>query len=365
MMKAMNSKLFRILLIPLCATGIVSGQTFSEKKIVEKSFPANGTVTLEVNNKYGTIHITSWDKDSVAIKAEIDANSQKADRLKKIMDGIDIDISENSYMIGVETEFDLNFNMLFESFKGMTNNLIPYDSRIQVNYYISAPDYLNMRIINRYGDVYMENNSGKFELELANGSFKANSLKLESNLVLTFCDATINKIAEGKIEASFSEIVVGEADDLTINSSSSRIDVEKGHRLTTDSRRDKFFIDEVESLQGSSYFTDFRIDELNNELKMASKYGSIRVSRINRTVEKIDIYSGYLDINLTLDREMSYSLQIKHTNTVMVLPEDKSGIKTETLDEEKKEYFTKGTIGASPVKTDLKIDAVRGNIFIR
>ncbi len=93
-----------------------------------------------------------------------------------------------------------------------------------------------------------------------------------------FCDATINRISEGHIDASFSEVMIGESKDLSINSVSSRFDLEKAEKVNTDSRRDKFFIGKVRSLKGTSYFTDFRIDEMEKEINLVTKYGSIRAN---------------------------------------------------------------------------------------
>ena len=61
--------------------------------------------------------------------------------------------------------------------------------RVEINYYISIPEYLNLKIENKYGDVYMEDITGDFSISISNGSFKANSLGKNSSINLTFCDA--------------------------------------------------------------------------------------------------------------------------------------------------------------------------------
>jgi hypothetical protein len=361
----MNYRLFTTIIISLLTTIIISGQSFSEKRVFQKSSPVNREVTLEINNKYGTIHITPWDKDSVSVKAEIEATASKLDRLQKIMEGVRIDFLDTRFLVRAVTEFQQNFNMLVESFKGMTDKLIPYDSRIQINYFISVPEYLNIRITNRYGNVYMENTTGKFSLNLSNGSFKANSLDLTDNLELAFCDATINRINKAHIDASFSEVTIGESKDLSINSISSRFDLEKAENINIDSRRDKFFIGKVKALKGTSYFTDFRISEMEKEINLVAKYGSVRANLLNKSTEIVTIYSGYTDIDLSFDPALSYTLDIKHTNTFLVLPEGNSKFEKKTIDDEKKEYMTYGTVGKNPGIVKVSIDATRGNIYLK
>ena len=80
-----------------------------------------------------------------------------------MFDGITVNITDSKYVVRAITEFTSNINTLFESFKGMTSKIISYDSHIEINYFINIPEYLNLNIENKYGDVYMEDNSGEFQ----------------------------------------------------------------------------------------------------------------------------------------------------------------------------------------------------------
>lgn len=361
----MHFKSAILTLIFIICGGLLSGQSFSEKKVIRKTLPVSKEATLELDNKYGTIHITPWTRDSVAVRAEVEAFASSLDRLHKMFQGIDVNISETSFLVRVRTEFTQNISMLFESFKGMTNKIIPYESRIQINYYISAPEYLNMKIINKYGDVYMENNTGKLSLNLSNGSFKANKIGETDGIDLTFCDATINKMGSGYLDASFSEIEIGESADLTINSISSRFDIRKSTKLRVESRRDKFYIGSVGLVSGNSYFSDLKIDELQKEINLVTKYGSLNADHIEKGFDLITVNSGYTDISLAFDPAASYNLDIRHTNTFLVIPEKNSSTEKKKLNEEKDEYMTFGTVGRNPGKTKVMIDATRGNIYLK
>jgi hypothetical protein len=361
----MNYKFVLPILTFLVFSEISAGQAFTEKRIFRKTVPVNREMAFELNNKYGTVNITSWSYDSVAIRAEVEASTSNLERLRKMFQGIDVDISETSFLVRAETEFTQNISMLFESFKGMTNKIIPYESRIQINYFISAPEYLDMRIDNKYGDVYLENNTGKFSLSLSNGSFKANSLNDAKGINLTFCDATVNRIRSGNLNTSFSEVEIEESQDLSITSISSRFDLEKTGRLNIESRRDKFFIGNVLTISGDSYFTSFRIDNLGKEINLDTNYGSLNADLVGKTVELITLNSSYTDIELNFDPSLSYNLDIKHLNTFLVLPEKKSRLEEKTLNEDKKEYMTFGTVGSNPGNVKVVINATRGNIYLK
>jgi hypothetical protein len=343
----------------------LAAQNNSETRSYIKAFSVTKETSLEVINKYGTVEITPWKKDSALIRVEVKASASSQERLRKIFNGISIDITDSKLSIRAHTEFTQNINMLFESFKGMTSKLISYDSKVEINYYINIPEYLNLNINNKYGDVYMENVTGNFSVSVSNGSFKANSLSKGSDLNLVFCDATINSVISGRIDANFSEITIGESADLTINSISSRFDIKSIGLLSTESRRDKFYIGSIEVLKGNSYFTDFRMNKLKHEIDLTTKYGSVNSDLIDKGFESVDINSGYSDISLEFDDEASYNVDIRHINAFVVLPDKNTKTEKKVINEDKKEFMTFGTIGKNPRGSKVKIDATRGNIYLK
>ncbi len=361
----MNYKIIIMINIILLIFRSLSAQSDTEVRTFMKTVHVGKETSLEVNNKYGSIHISPWNKDSASIRAEIKAVASGYDKLEKMFDGITINITETSYLVRAQTDFTQNINTLFESFKGMTSKFISYDSHVEINYFINIPDYINLRIENKYGDVYMENNTGNFSVTVSNGSFKANSLGKGSSVTISFCDATINSIGSGKINASFSDLIIGETGDLTINSISSRYEIKKASIIMTESKRDKFFIDNIESIKGNSYFTDFKMSNLRKELDLITRYGSINADNIEKRFEFIDINSGYSDISLRFEQGSSYNFDIRHINSFLVLPDKDIRTEKKALSEEKKEYMTYGAVGRNPGTSKVKIDATRGNIYLK
>jgi hypothetical protein len=361
----MNYKIIMIINLIFLFFSSLSAQSETETRNFIKTIPVGKETSLEISNKYGTIQVTPWKKDSVYIRAEVKAFASNQSRLSKMFDGITVNITDSKFLVRAETDFTQNINMLFENFKGMTSKLISYDSRVEINYYVSMPEYINLRIENKYGDIYMEDITGEFSVSLSNGSFKANSLSKGSVIKLAFCDATINSVISGKIDASFSEISIGTTEDLSINSISSRFDIKRAGTLRVDSRKDKFFVSNADVLQGTSYFTDYNIRNLKRDLNLSTKYGTVSADLIEKGFESVNINSGYTDISLGFDQGASYNLEIRHINSFLVLPDKNIKTERKTLNDDKKEYITFGTVGRNPGTTRVKIDATRGNIYLK
>ncbi|HZY25692.1 MAG TPA: hypothetical protein VFE71_07695, partial [Bacteroidales bacterium] len=95
------------------------------------------------------------------------------------------------------------------------------------------------------------------------------------------------------------------------------------------------------------------------------KYGSITAELIEKAFESIDINSSYSDISLNFDPGASYNLDVKHLNAFLVLPDKNIKTEEKTLNGDKKEYITTATVGKNPGKSKVKIDANRGNIYLK
>jgi hypothetical protein len=320
---------------------------------------------LELTNKYGTMHINTWNKDSASVRVELKAYASNKEKLKKMFDGVSINFTETNDLLKVQTELSQNFSMIFENFKGMTSKYFSYDSRIEINYYVNVPEYLNMEIENKYGDLFMEDSKGKLIVNLSNGSFKANSLGYGTTLTLSFCDASIKSVSSGSLTTNFSEVSLDETGDIMINSISSRFEIKKAGTVNMDSRRDKYFIEEADILKGTSYFTEYRIDRINREINLSSRYGSIDAKLVERGFNAINLNTGYTDITLEFDEKSAYSFDIRYLNSFLVLPSNNTRSEQKIISQEKKEYMTFGTYGENPGIAKVKIDANRGHIYLK
>ncbi|HBC78008.1 MAG TPA: hypothetical protein DEO60_10690 [Bacteroidales bacterium] len=343
----------------------LSAQSVSEKRSFIKSIPLSRDARLEVDNKYGDIHITSWKKDSVTIRAEIEAFAPNHSRLQKMLDGIEVNISGTGSLIMAETVFGKEITVLLESFKGITGKIIDYDSRVQISYYINIPEYVDISIENQFGDIFMEDNTGVVSVSLSKGNFEAASLNRISDLSLDFGDADIGSVRSGKINSTFSKIKIEQSDDISINSTSTRFDLGKAGKVNVESRRDKFYIGRISGITGISYFTDYKIETLTGTTDLDLKYGSFDIERVDEGFEKISLESDYSDITTEFDPSASFELEIRHTNAFVVLPDKNIKSEKEVLNEDKKEYLITGKIGNNPGSRILKIEAKRGNIYIK
>ena len=141
----------------------LSAQSFTESKKIERVFPVISSTTVEIINKYGKIHVLSWDKDSVGIDIELTVKSDDLNKVRKVMNTIDFDFTNTDYYVIAETEFGKKYNSLFENIKKFAESLIPSDNVVDIDYIVQVPETIELKINNKYGDVYIDNHKGNIK----------------------------------------------------------------------------------------------------------------------------------------------------------------------------------------------------------
>lgn len=361
----MIRKITLLTLMLLSSGFLLSAQSASEKRSYSNSFPAHKDTKLEIFNKYGDVKISAWNKDSIYILAEVEAFSPDEDRVRRMINGVEPEINGSSMIVSAKTKIKDGIIDLTESFKGITEKVVNYESRVKISYYINAPVYTEIRIENQFGDISIEKNNNIVFVSLSNGNFEAGELNTLSDLKLAFGEGVINFVRSGKFNISFSRISVSESGELVINSTSSRYELEKTGIVTTESRRDKFFIGQIDELKGASYFTDFRIETLNSSSDVTIKYGKLDIGLIKNDFKGADIKSSYSDIYLDFGQSAAFDLEIRHVNSFVVIPDKNAKIVKEVINKDKNEYLITGRFGNNSGTGKLMIDAVKGNIYLR
>lgn len=354
-----------ILLLGLPAIVPVLAQGYSETRTYKRSFSAGRDVALEITNKYGTIQVTNGRSDSILVRAEVVASSSNAQRMRKMMNGVSVNMAETAWSIRVQSDFSANPGFLFEDLKNLTGKLIPYENRLQVNYFITIPRGIALKIDNMYGDVYLEDVMGSLDLTLSNGSLQAGYIQKATDISLSFVNGTIAGIGSGRVSFSYSDLKIGESGDLDMTARSSKIELAAVEKLSVNSRRDKIFIGSLNSITADSYFSDFSIESTSDEVILKSSYGSFRAPALLKSLSLLSVNAQFTELYFGLENGLQAGVDIKTTSTSTSLPAANAKLSTQVLNREKNETVTFGNIGGDRAGTRIKIDAIKGSLTVK
>ncbi len=360
--QAMNYKSLLMVAMILPAWLTVTGQQISDSKTLRKSFRAGSDAILEVNNKYGDIHITHSRNDSITVTAEITASSNSGDKINALMSDVEVNITEAGTSVRAVTSFRKGITPLFESLKGLTKNLVNFDSRLKIDYRIECPPSTVLRITNSYGDVYIGDETPVLALKLSNGNLDAAAVGNAQMMELTFCKANVRTISEGKLTLSFSELRTREAGTIKLSGTSSKAWIDACKSADLDSKRDDFHFGTLGVMTGTSYFSDIIADRMTGEINISAKYGNLSLENVDRGFRLIDIRSSYTDIDMALEENSAYDLEIRHVNAFVSLPGFKPEPEKTEINAEDKVFLTKASAGSGTGRPQIRIDATRGEI---
>ncbi len=361
-MKAMDHILFKptrlLILAALMLGTTVQAQSHTDKRSVSRSFSASHETTLEVQNKYGKIQVVTWEKDSVSIEVDINLTESKPSKLRKLKDDVRIDFTGTKTYIIAKTMIESEKGRIASELKSIGNTIAGTNKRMEINYMVYVPEYMDVVLNNKFGDIYMDDLGGQVDIELSNGVLKANRLDGNSVIKLGFANAMIKSLGSATMKLSYSDMVLEEVSQLDLESKSSKLNVDSVNVLKINSRRDKLFFKHVEYFYGKGNFSQVWVYDFLRESDVYMKYGELTIEHVVPEFSKIFIESDYTDITLFFDRETSLAFDIlHHEKTILSLPGDEV-LAEENLDG-KDHYKTTGTIGAGDPEGQLNIDALQ------
>ncbi len=349
-----GSILFLMLLAPFSG----KAQDHTHTRSVSKSFPANLETTLEVENKYGQIQVMTWEKDSVAIDVDIFLTESSPSKLRKLKDDVNIRFSGTNTYIIARTVIESETGRIASELRSIGNTLIGTNKRMEINYMVRVPDYLDVVLLNKFGDIFLDDLSGRADIELSNGVLKANRLDGTSTLSLSFTNGMIKTLGSATMSLSYSDLVLGEAGQLDLESKSSKLNVDSVNVVKINSRRDQLYFKKVEYLYGQGNFSQVWVYDFLRESDLYMKYGKLTIEHVLPRFNKIFIESDYTDLSLMFHRDASFGFDIfHHERSVLRLPGE--GVDATESFDGKEHYTTTGTMGSGDPSGELKIDALQ------
>lgn len=343
-------------LLAAILSGIAPGggaQTYTDRQKIIRSFPANAETRLDLTNKYGTVKVVPWKKDSVHIEIDMFIKSSSTSKLEKLKRSVDFEFTDTRYYITARTDFGGRRGNFFSDLK----EIIPSKNQVQIDYAVHVPPSMNITISNKYGDIYIDDMSGSVSVNLSNGDIKANSLKGEANISLNFGNGIINELNNAKLNIAYADIEIQKAAQLYIESKSSKIRILEAGILKTASRRDKYTVSRVKNLSGESWFSDIWLYRLNEEINYFPKYGALKVDTISNGFSMININTENADLRMVFSRQASFMLEVlKQHDVILQLPDEYGQL--EAIDQEDEAVHLKGKVGPNPnVSSQVKIKA--------
>jgi hypothetical protein len=347
------------LLIIIMLTTSLTAQT--PGCIIKKIYPADIGTSLYLANKFGDVNILTIQGDSLTICATITIDQNDKELLEKSIKLIDINIDKVKDSISISTSFDRKF---------FSQTYRQGRKRFTVNYIIETPDFVNVRIINEFGNISVDELSGSVYIKLSQGvltikNLTRGNIKPINQISIDHSTLIINKLNWTSLNvANCPSIYIENGQAILMDSEFSKIEMGNVSSLVANTKSDSYSISSIKNLVSESIYSTFELGSLTGQFKSLASFGSINISNLNREFSMINMTLKHTPIIIKTDKEISFQTDIAGTNSPVDFRfENEPGI-TKTVINNLSTY--KGVVGEDK-KTNsiIKIRSVFGAVSIR
>jgi len=314
-LKSLNYKLYLSGFVFLVlSSALIAQETYKES--YSEQYAVDENSRLEIENRHGNINVNNWSQDSVRIEINLALTAKNDDRIEKHLDKLDIDIKKSGSYITAKSKFDRDLEIIGEVIKaaGDIGRTILAGNRLEIDYEIYAPVYLEMDITNKFGNISLPDWNGEIEIELSHGKLKADSLTRLVSLDLSNGDADISFLSETDLDVIYSDVEIDEVGELDLKSSGSEYHFRKIGTLMLNSRNDEIYADEIEAITGDVISTEISTKSLHQELDLDMKYGDLKLRGINKSFSSINLKCEKGEVDLEFLPSATFSFDIELVN---------------------------------------------------
>jgi hypothetical protein len=171
---------------------------FKERNI-SKTYAAGGN-TLQVNNSFGSVTVTTWDRNEIKVDIHIESSSNDKEVAERVFNNIDVIESKEGNTIKFKTTTDKNKNNNY--------NCKICSSTMEISYTIQLPANTTLKIENQFGGIKIPDYTGNISLVSKFGSLTTGNLAKVENMLVEFGKATIKSMGDVNAVFKFSTITI-------------------------------------------------------------------------------------------------------------------------------------------------------------
>ena len=338
-MTKLTYKLFLFLIIGLSTSLHASEPIFKKEftREVHESFNVSSGVNLGVQNKYGDISITTWDRNQIQIDVLIKVKSSNSEKAEKFLNAIQIDFQSTSSKVLAKTVYpDQNNNKSWWSSWFGNNKNLDYE----VHYTIQAPESMSTTLVNKYGNITQNSIEGDSDVTNKYGDVFFKNVGGDFSLNLGYGKATVGEVGDSEVQIKYSSLKLLGAKDLEITTKYSDIKIKNCENMVSYTKYDDFSIETVGSFKNNgkydefdigtansinidTKYTDLNIRTLNEKGIFDTGYGSVNVQSTGSNLKKITIHSKYTGYEFDIPGDFHLNFEGSYTDLHVNQPFEK------------------------------------------
>jgi len=347
-MKALTYRLFTTGVLWILFTAQLFAADVSKQ--ISKTFALKSNTEVSIDNKFGNIIINRWEKATLELKINITVSSKSESSAQTVLNSIDIKITDNiaGGKLNIETLTKENNNE---------------KSSFSINYEISMPGTVPLKLANSFGNIVMGSHSGPLDVTVKFGQFIAEDLA-NANIGIEFSNdakCEIETITSGSVDLRFGKMMISEVGNVKISSQHSDMNIGNAQNIALDARHGNIEIEKVNILKGELENAGLKIGKLEETIIINSKHGNgLALGEVASSFREITLESQFSPVDIVLQSgtqaKLFFNLEFGN------LKANGEGINFSKVIKEQTTSQYEGYVGKSTAIGLVKINSKYGNI---
>lgn len=300
---------------------------YKKEKNIHKAYIVNSNCLLDINNKYGNVFVTTWDKDVMEIEVTIKVGGDDERVVTARFNSINVDISATRALVKAVTEI------------GNMNSRV--NISMEINYTVKVPKMSPVKLQSEYGGIRTGNIYGKADVKCGYGDINLEGLHADNNIIKVEYSGSskINFMKSANVNVAYSQFTCGKSNAVTLNAQYSGITINDVNDINFYSDYGGINLRNADKVTGKSDYSSVKIGRISQLLNLTADYGDINVDIVEKSTRNIAINSEYTNINLGFKDDFPFDFEIK---TEYAGVEGRNGFKYSCKDEKDNTNLYKG-----------------------
>lgn len=314
-MKRISKTFAFFLLIPALVFANEFKGKHTKTKTINKEFTVNANATVDLDNKYGSIDIKTWDQNKVTLEIIITTNSNNESKAQDRLDDIDIVFNTSQSLVAAKTQIGKSNNWNWGNNRNNVNMDIQYIVRMPVNN--------NLVVDMDYGDVMVDQLNGKADFNCDYGKLIVGDLNNDSNDInLDYSSgSTIDYLKNGNINIDYTTIEIEKAGDVDLNGDYCTTSFGSVNNIDFNCDYGNLTVESANNVDGNSDYANLKFGKIASKLILEADYGNIKVEEMGANFGLVDVNTEYIGVKIGVDSSSSFTLKAESQYGGINLPE--------------------------------------------
>lgn len=296
----MKNTFLLFMLCLLFSASHTSANTHEIKRVITKQFNVSAGSELDINNMYGNIVIKTWNKEVIDFSIEIIGKGDKEKIAQEMADRVSIDFNQTGKRVSANTNFEQqrNFNC---------NNC-----GTTVNYTVNVPASVYLNLINKYGNIQLDETTQTFKADVKYGNIYASHLLGKDNsIILKYGKLELGETGKLTLDIKYGDVRIDKIDDWNLNCVYSNLSSTEIGTLRATSRYDNFKIGNIGTFFINTAYSNITLDQLSDRLEAPSlKYCKVKINDLSENFKAITIDANYTSVRINLTKNIIFKADL-------------------------------------------------------